>query len=164
MSVGISTFNKSTKASNINFGLLYNWYVVNDSRGIAPTGWHVPTQSDLITLDNNTTLETFYLVFKIMSNGSREYHGEGNPYIFYGKWAVAWYLSSTEENSNNAYTFYYYPDGGHSVNSRTKKTGSTIRLIKDDLNNWNEGDTITDYDGNVYSTLKIIIRYGPAVI
>lgn len=27
-------------------GLLYNWYVINDSRGIAPKGWHVPTNEE----------------------------------------------------------------------------------------------------------------------
>ena len=25
------------------YGYLYNWYAVNDSRGLCPTGWHVPT-------------------------------------------------------------------------------------------------------------------------
>jgi uncharacterized protein (TIGR02145 family) len=25
------------------FGLLYNWYAVNDSRGLAPKGWHIPS-------------------------------------------------------------------------------------------------------------------------
>ncbi|HPI21515.1 MAG TPA: fibrobacter succinogenes major paralogous domain-containing protein [Candidatus Kapabacteria bacterium] len=28
------------------FGKLYNWYAVNDPRGLAPFGWHVPSESD----------------------------------------------------------------------------------------------------------------------
>ncbi|MFM7106813.1 MAG: fibrobacter succinogenes major paralogous domain-containing protein [Flavobacteriales bacterium] len=27
-------------------GVLYNWYAVNDSRGLAPEGWHVSTSSE----------------------------------------------------------------------------------------------------------------------
>ena len=28
------------------FGYLYNWYAVDDSRGICPEGWHVPSQNE----------------------------------------------------------------------------------------------------------------------
>ncbi len=35
------------------FGKLYNWYAVNDSRKIAPVGWHVSTDAEW------TTLKTF---------------------------------------------------------------------------------------------------------
>lgn len=28
------------------FGKLYNWYAVNDPRGLCPTGWHIPTDQE----------------------------------------------------------------------------------------------------------------------
>ncbi|TVQ89869.1 MAG: hypothetical protein EA393_06445 [Bacteroidetes bacterium] len=32
------------------YGKLYNWHAVNDSRGLCPAGWHVPTDSEWNTL------------------------------------------------------------------------------------------------------------------
>lgn len=34
------------------YGKLYNWYAVNDPRGLAPAGWHVPTKAEFNTLIN----------------------------------------------------------------------------------------------------------------
>jgi hypothetical protein len=34
------------------YGKLYNWYAVNDPRGLAPVGWHIPTEPEWITLVN----------------------------------------------------------------------------------------------------------------
>jgi uncharacterized protein (TIGR02145 family) len=28
------------------YGKLYNWYAVNDDRGLAPEGWHIPSDSE----------------------------------------------------------------------------------------------------------------------
>ncbi|RYY08664.1 MAG: hypothetical protein EOO04_39670, partial [Chitinophagaceae bacterium] len=32
------------------YGKLYNWYAVNDARGLAPAGWHVPSDAEWNTL------------------------------------------------------------------------------------------------------------------
>jgi uncharacterized protein (TIGR02145 family) len=32
------------------YGALYNWYAVHDSRNLAPVGWHVPTDAEWATL------------------------------------------------------------------------------------------------------------------
>jgi uncharacterized protein (TIGR02145 family) len=34
------------------YGRLYNWYAVNDPRGLAPAGWHIPTDAEWTTLAN----------------------------------------------------------------------------------------------------------------
>jgi len=45
------------------YGKLYNWYAVNDARGLAPTGYHIPTRDEWTTLrgtqlGNGTTLKS----------------------------------------------------------------------------------------------------------
>jgi len=41
-------------AHQVTYGNLYNWYTVDDSRGVCPEGWHVPS-------DNDYTILTDYL-------------------------------------------------------------------------------------------------------
>jgi uncharacterized protein (TIGR02145 family) len=33
------------------YGRLYNWYAVEDERGLCPSGWHVPTDGEWMTLE-----------------------------------------------------------------------------------------------------------------
>lgn len=45
--------NYSNDENNVaTYGRIYNWYAVNDSRKIAPAGWHVPTEAEWNTLIN----------------------------------------------------------------------------------------------------------------
>jgi len=37
-------------ANGTKYGKLYNWYAVNDARGLAPSGWHVPTDEEWTVL------------------------------------------------------------------------------------------------------------------
>lgn len=48
-------YNNTTNSDSINmYGSLYNWYVVNpeNTKQIAPTGWHVPSDAEWDTLQN----------------------------------------------------------------------------------------------------------------
>lgn len=38
--------------NSLSNGLLYNWYAVNDSRGLAPEGWHIPSEAEWTILFN----------------------------------------------------------------------------------------------------------------
>ncbi|NQU67475.1 MAG: fibrobacter succinogenes major paralogous domain-containing protein [Candidatus Marinimicrobia bacterium] len=38
-------------ANSIIYGNLYNWYAVDDARGVCPEGWHVPGDEEWMTLE-----------------------------------------------------------------------------------------------------------------
>jgi uncharacterized protein (TIGR02145 family) len=44
--------NDSTTYEN-PYGNLFNWYAVADTRGLCPTGWHVPSDDEWTTLTSN---------------------------------------------------------------------------------------------------------------
>ncbi|MBS1535091.1 MAG: fibrobacter succinogenes major paralogous domain-containing protein [Bacteroidetes bacterium] len=46
-----SNYNNNV-AYNNTYGKLYNWYAINDPRGLAPEGWHIPTKSEFEILIN----------------------------------------------------------------------------------------------------------------
>ncbi|MFI5150902.1 MAG: fibrobacter succinogenes major paralogous domain-containing protein [Bacteroidia bacterium] len=37
---------KNELANGKKYGKLYNWYAVNDPRGLAPKGWHIPSDAE----------------------------------------------------------------------------------------------------------------------
>jgi len=39
-------------ANGAKYGKLYNWYAVNDARGLAPAGYHVPSDAEWTILEN----------------------------------------------------------------------------------------------------------------
>jgi hypothetical protein len=58
LTTGAWCYYLNSSANGVVYGKLYNWYAVNDPRGLAPEGWHIPSLREfnyLIsqTLDNN---------------------------------------------------------------------------------------------------------------
>jgi uncharacterized protein (TIGR02145 family) len=43
-------YNNDSATYAATYGKLYNWYAVNDPRGLAPEGWHIPTYLEWTTL------------------------------------------------------------------------------------------------------------------
>ena len=89
---------------NINnvstYGLLYNWYALNDQRGIAPDGYRIPTRSDFIELTSHLGLE--YL-------GDEAYtYTDGNTVAEQLKGISYW---QTPNSNNNNSCFNALPGG-----------------------------------------------------
>ena len=45
--------------SLVEYGRLYNWYAVDDARGLCPAGWHVPTDGEWTNLKDYVTSQGF---------------------------------------------------------------------------------------------------------
>jgi len=50
LTTGAWCYYDNNPANGANYGKLYNWYAVHDSRNIAPVGWHVSTDAEWIEL------------------------------------------------------------------------------------------------------------------
>jgi len=44
-------YNNDSATYAATYGKLYNWYAVNDTRGLAPIGWHVPSDTEWTRLE-----------------------------------------------------------------------------------------------------------------
>lgn len=54
LTTGAWCYYQNNTANGVIYGKLYNWYAVNDPRGLAPTGFHIPSDAEWTTL--TTTL------------------------------------------------------------------------------------------------------------
>ncbi len=68
------------------YGALYNWYAVDDSRNLCPTGWHVPTNAEW------TILEDFLVTNGFNYDGS----ASGNKFAIALATSSGWNSSATE--------------------------------------------------------------------
>jgi uncharacterized protein (TIGR02145 family) len=93
--------------NGIKKGKLYNWYAVNDKRGLAPIGWHVPTIEEWYQLSvyHNEDAKSFrnntgWSVYETWSgNGTNKYNFSALP----SGWRTDNSKSSTDVEQNGFY-------------------------------------------------------------
>ena len=52
LTTGAWCYYENNTANGTTYGKLYNWYAVNDTRGLAPNGYHIPTDAEWTILIN----------------------------------------------------------------------------------------------------------------
>jgi len=136
------------------WGNLYNWYVVNDERGICPIGYHVPSKVEWSTLvtflggsssaggkmkkpsqndwnyysDEISEQATNESNFSATATGYRHYN---NGY-YQSLGGQAYFWTSTNENDNNAWRLNLsYNSSNATLETLNKRYGFSIRCLKD---------------------------------
>jgi uncharacterized protein (TIGR02145 family) len=128
-------------ANGERFGKLYNWYAVNDARGLAPNGWHIPNDEEWKSLINNLGGENIagtkmksVIDWNENGNGKDQAGFLGLPggkrsyncrFLGIGNYSYWW--SSTENGVNDAWNYslsyknsiatreYFFKENGFSV-------------------------------------------------
>ena len=120
LTTGAWCYYNNDAANGPIYGKLYNWYAVNDVRGLAPTGYHVPSDAEWTTLEtclggssvaggamkeaglmhwlSPNTGATNSSGFAGLPGGLRSLSG-----TFYGIGSNGYWWSSTELNALNAW-------------------------------------------------------------
>ncbi|HRK52636.1 MAG TPA: FISUMP domain-containing protein [Cyclobacteriaceae bacterium] len=128
------------------YGKLYNWYAVNDSRGLAPKGWHIPNNKEWTVLIEYLGGEAT-AGLSIKSTTAWDENGNGNnssgvealpggyrnpdgTFGPLGKYSNWW--SSSEYNSYSAwYYLLSYSNNGVGRSSYSKGCGISVRCVRD---------------------------------
>ena len=141
------------------YGYIYNWFAISDSRGIAPEGWHVPTDEEWKELEmflgmsqstaDDTGLRGTDEGGQLKTNGTSHWKspntgatngsgfsalGSGNRDNngFHGSMGkITTFWSSDEENVTHAWErCLIYNNAGVSRHNYFKQGGFSIRCIK----------------------------------
>jgi uncharacterized protein (TIGR02145 family) len=128
------------------YGKLYNWYAVSDPRGLAPEGWHIPTDAEWTFLTAHLGGEDAAGT-KMKSKGGWKDNGNGNDEIgfsglpggFCDYWGKCkdlfeegkWWSSTENDRSFSWARQLYYKDGNVRRGKADKSAGFSVRCIKD---------------------------------
>jgi uncharacterized protein (TIGR02145 family) len=131
-------------------GKLYNWYAAHDPRGLAPRGWHIPSDAEWQALTNFLGEENAGNILK-SDRGWNDYNGgPGNGKDSFGfvglpsggrgskgdfgfKGYQGFWWSFVKDGTNDAWYYFLSTDDGKvsRYSSFSKGVGYSVRCIKD---------------------------------
>lgn len=105
------------------YGKLYNWFAVNDPRGLAPEGYRIPSNTDFETLESTIKIESF----------SEIKETEYNSPITVGfqlKSKIGWKeFKGQDGNGNDIFGFNALPGGYAWLSNISTKKGAYVEGI-----------------------------------
>jgi uncharacterized protein (TIGR02145 family) len=131
------------------YGKLYNWYAINDKRGLAPEGYHIPSDAEWSILINylgggdstgfkmksTTGWNSDWSIDNGNGDNSSGFNafpggGEGYDNTYHGAYGNWW--SSTEVDARKAWRYSLsYSDSNVSRDYQYKTNGYSVRCLKD---------------------------------
>jgi uncharacterized protein (TIGR02145 family) len=149
LTTGAWCFYNNDPSQGNKYGKLYNWYAVNDPRGLAPQGWHIPSDAEWTALE--TTLggssvagakmkEPGTLNWATPNTGADNSSGWAglpggyrNQYRVFGNVSnIGYWWSSTAYDANFAWVRTLYYDGGNINRAfNFKPYGYSVRCLRD---------------------------------
>ena len=138
-------YNHDPKNGEI-YGKLYNWYCVNDERGLAPDGYHIPSDSEWSLLSEYLGGESI-AGYKMKSTSGWNSNGNGDNssgfngvpgglldyygYFFKFTGDGGWW-SSSEDNAGNAWSRSLNSNNSRVYRNRNyKDNGFSVRCLRD---------------------------------
>ncbi len=158
LTTGAWCYYNNDAATGATYGKLYNWYAVNDIRGLAPAGFHIPSDAEWATLStflggdmlsggkmkSTGTIEAATgLWFSPNTDATNSSSFTGHPggyrntfaafpLLFYNLGNNGYWWSSTDEN--NIYAYYRnvsYDNDDLYRAYQYKSYGFSVRCVKD---------------------------------
>ena len=128
------------------YGKLYNWYAVNDPRGLAPKGWHIPSDAEWTALTDylggqNVAGLSMKSARGRLENGNGNDHsgiaglpgggrGGNGSFYFIGKYGYWW--SSSGSSADNAWgRAVGYGAGSVGRDGSNEEDGFSVRCLRD---------------------------------
>lgn len=110
-------------SQNAHLGKIYNWFAVNDKRGLAPKGWHIPSRSEW--LDKKLNPNGYNKIFDLkLLGGAITTDGEFTHLGDFGYW---W--TSTEQNSTDSWIHFLREDGWEGEDYGLKTGGNYVLCV-----------------------------------